>query len=296
MVLLRAVALFGIIINFAAIIANAFGIRWLIGTRKPYSNQIKIIVNISLVDICISAMTLLTRIVLFAAPGTFYVKVYTYVNLVRLCVYLTWFFMFYLLMLDRFLGCCFPLWYRVNASPNWIKFSLGFCWSIALVSAPITCLISPDKMKSIMGTYVMASLLIMFLIQFAVLYVAVFYHKRRSNARSGRQNKRVENTRFFAVTTVMLVAFLALEAIPSLALSVMQIAGVEYAKLFTHWFQPLWDLNLFVDPIIYIFMRPNAGRALRNCLGAFCVCLNRESSAATSANNQNRVGQLETGM
>ena len=288
--------LFTAVINIATIIANALGIRWLALGRRPYANQIKIVANISFVDICISVLNFCTSIAYFAATTALFDKFYNNVNIVRTSLYLTWFFMFYLMMLDRFLGCCFPLWYRAYNSPKWIRNGIGICWLLTIVSAPTMLLIAPSEIVLTKSVYLFLPLSTIYLVQFAVLYCAVFFIKRRSTARTGRQVNRADNRRFFAVTTAMLVAFLVLEAIPSFAIYVMILLGFSNLELYLSYFRPLWDLNLLVDPIIYIFMRPNAGRELFSWFGAFFRCFRRDASARGDSRNQNRVAQLETGI
>ena len=284
------------VINIGAIIANALGIRWLVLSGRSYPNQIKIIGNISFQDICISALNLCTSLTYFAVTTTFFDKINRIAILLRISLYLSWFFTFYLLMLDRFLGCCFPLWYRANDSPKWIRNGIGICWLLTIVSAPTMLLIAPSEIVLAKSTYLFLPLSIIYLVLFSVLYCTVFFLKRRSTARTGRQVNRTESRRFFAVTTAMLVAFLVLEAIPSFASYVMRLLGFRNLKLYRSYFRILWDLNLLVDPIIYIFMRPNAGRELFSWFGAFFRCFRRDASARVDSSHQSRVAQLETGI
>ena len=79
-----------------------------------------------------------------------------------------------------------------------------------------------------------------------------------------RQNAaHSDNKRFFAVISAMLVAFLVLEASPTVLVSILSIAGERKASYeLRPPFLILWNLNLLADPLIYIFMQPNMRRKL----------------------------------
>ena len=286
-------SLFSGIINVLSIIANAFGIRWLVRFRKPYSNQIKIIGNISLADIFISVISLSMTITDFATSQKF-VDLYLHLYLVRSSIYIAWFLMFYLLMFDRFLGSCFPLWYRGNAPPNWARNSLCVCWTV-FVFALVLCLTAPQQLGSVIRRYVWLVLDILFIILFAVLYSAIYCVKRRSNARTGRGVRSMNNKRFFGVTSAMLVAFMLLEALPSSLTSVLFMNGFTEAILYERYFEITWSLNILADPLIYIFMQPKARRDVCGPLLAFCFSGNKDTPTnKISSPGQNRIAHLET--
>ena len=254
------------IINVLAIIANAFGIRWLYKSGKLRTNQMKIIGNISCADILISTLSVSMIALHFTGTHSFYTDMNLYLWLVKSSLYIAWFFMFYLLMLERFLGCCFPLWYLGNASPNWTRNSLCMCWCVFTILSPTLCVIEPLKMRHFINSFLWIILDVAFIGLFVVLYSAIFFAKRRSTARAGRTIAGDRNKRFFGVTSAMLIAFLLLETVPTSITSMSFIKGRKNAETYTLYFEVVWSLNLLADPLIYIFMRPNA------CRG-FCVCI-----------------------
>lgn len=281
--MLRAFEVCNVCINLLAIIANAFGICWIIKFRKPYSNQIKIIGSISFSDIILSTLSL-TMTLLPSKLGYIHLHVY----LIRASLYVSWFLMFFLLMIDRFCCCCFPFWYKRYVSPNCSRNCLCGCWAISISLAPIVCNIQPFDMQNIFNRFAWIIFDCIFLCLFLCLYGAIFVFKHRSGTRTGRKTRFSETLHFLRVTSTMLTVFVLFEIIPSLTSSIMHLADFKQARTISRYFELLWATNLLADPIIYIFTQPNAIRDLSISVRSICGRFNRDTTANIVSPNKSR--------
>lgn len=282
------------IIIITAIIANTFGLCWIIKFRKLCSNQTKIIFSISLADVIISSFTLSMIVHGLTASSGFYDSLNLYLWLTRSALYISWFLMFYLLMLDRFLGSCFPFWYKSNSSPDFIRNSLVALWLTPCLLAPILCAITPKHQRDVFNKFVWMVFDVAFLSLFTVLYTAIFFIKRQSNARAGRRTQAVKSTRFFRVTSAMLIAFLLLETFPSAGTSILYLMDAERADSYSLYCELIWSLNMLADPIIYIFMQPNALKDLRAFFGGYCRVNQGVATKASPSIFDNRRRKVES--
>ena len=244
------------VISLFAIILNIIGINILVKSKRPYSNQIKIMLNISLLDILISAFSI-GKIILeliSMQQGDLYSSFW----IMSAVLFFIWYMTFYLMMFDRFLSCRFPFWYRTYAAVRYIKIILIVYWASLLLLIPILYQIDFEKTKHEINTFAWLTFDAIFICGFIVLYSMIYCLKRQSNMRSRRNVAHSDNKRFFRVISAMLVTFLILEASPTVLLSILNMLG-EYKALSSlfPFFNITWRLNLLADPLIYIFMQPD---------------------------------------
>ena len=261
-----------IIVGVLALIvlsASCVGIYLLTKFNQPYSNQVKIVMSISLIEILISISTILIVIIPFSSSHNSLMKLLR-LEIIRVVFYFFWYIMFYILMIDRLLGSCFPFWYRTDASKKLIKRTLIICWLGMIIILISLCLwnIEPTIFH---GNVVWLILDSLFILSFFVLYSSIFYIKYRSKERSGRTVNRDGNKRFLKITSVILTVFLLLEAAPTAVTTIAYAtAKAKPPQDYRLYSRILWHLNLLADPVIYIFMHPYVSVKLARYFSAFC--------------------------
>lgn len=268
-------------ISILTILANSFGLYLLSRLERPFSNQVKIIMSISFLEILIpSNETVSLSLAIFVAKQ--HIEEEHIYWKIRTSLYLVWYMQFYILMIDRLLGCSFPFWYRGEASSKWMKNGLICCWTSLLVIALIFFLEGDKSWKKYVFDYAWVTLDILFIIIFVALYGTLFFMKRRSNRQVRRQNVRAENKRFMTIISLILFVFLILEAIPTITMTALRNLGRHsLAKKISPFFEVVWRLNLLADPLIYIFMQPKLFR--KHC---FVFMRNRSTVNADGRENE----------
>ena len=261
------------VICILALILNIIGLYILVNLKRPFSNQVKIIMSISLLDIII--LFLATTMKVLQLVEIKEQLLHQYLWLFMSAFYFVWYMAFDLMMLDRCFSCCFPFWYRTYAASRWVSISLVLFWSSPLITIPVIALSNIKKTMDFSYTYAWMAFDVIFICGFIVLYGIIFEVKRRSNVQTRRNAAQPENKRFIKVVSAMLITFLILEAIPTTFVSFLNIESKHEAAngLFTYM-TLIWRLNLLADPLIYIFMQPNIIARLRtlwlcckNCTG-----------------------------
>ena len=261
------------ILNIFTILLNTFGIYILHASTIGGSNQIKIIMGLSLSDIAMSITSICISVLSLIGHSLPDSQIALYVFLPRAGTVHAWYSMNFLLTLDRLFGSNFPFKYRIYATKRRLKITMAICWIISLAVAPIFYLPMFDlkKIYLVCNRYLWISYDAVFMALFIVTYTSILYRKIRRNVHLRRATIPSENQRFFLVTTSLMVAFIFLEVVPSIASSVLvsmdgklsltQIAITEFA----------YQLNTLSDPIIYIFLQPvvrqTAATKIRTVLG-----------------------------
>lgn len=279
------------VIGILALIFNLLGIYLLKASRLDNSFQIKIITNLSICDILILTVSMLDMVLKFNGHALLTSKVAQVVWSFRESVYYTWIMMFYLLTIDRFLGCNFPLRYRASMSPKKCTIVLGFSWGIAITLWPTFSILDTIQIQIISYAYLWLIYDGIFLCLFFVTYATVFYRKKKSNQNLGRQYTGLGNQRFFAVTSTMLVAFMLFETIPKIGSACLTMVSLEVGNVLKHIFMLCWGINLLVDPFIYILLLPSVRHTAADKLRSVCNIFrrNRISALARNDTTQNSV-------
>ena len=266
------VAIIVFVIAFAVTCASCFGMYLLSKLKRPYSNQIKTIMSISLTEMLVSVLTMQEQVCIILKIDDSWVG---HMQLVTLALYCCWYLMFYLMMVDRLIGSCFPLWYRSEASSKFITRTLLIGWSMTIMAFPVMCLLieHTDKVRRLFYEFLWLILDSLFILLFLILYSSIFYIKYRSRKQFGRAANRDESKRFLKVTSLMLLSFILLEAGPTATTSIAYAThNSKRPDDFKFYGKILWQLNLLVDQIIYIFMHPYISSKLAKC---FLVCVRR---------------------
>ena len=240
-----------------AFIFNIIGFYLLKSSRLGNSIQIKIIMNLSCCDIFISTTTIIVMALHFNGQPLLTSRAAQVVWAHRTAVYHTWFGMFYLLTIDRFLGCNFPFRYRALTSPKKCKIILVVSWVIPIILAPIFIVLDTMEVRVYFNKYLWVVYDVTFLLLFLITYSSVFYRKQKSTQKIRLRNtKGPGNQKFFALTAAMLTAFLFLETIPVIVSACITMVSIETRDVFQHVFELCWNSNLLLDPFIYIYLMP----------------------------------------
>ena len=259
-------------IAFIVTCASCFGMYLLSKFTRPYSNQIKIIMSISLTEMSLSVLTMQDQVCIILKIDDSWVA---HMQLVTLALYCCWYLMFYLMMVDRLIGSCFPFWYRGEASSKLITRTLLIGWSMTIIAVPVMWLLIRHikQFRRLFHEFLWLTLDSLFIILFFILYSSIFYIKYRSRKQFGRAANREESKRFLKVTSLMLLSFVLLEAGPTATTSIAYATtNSKRPDDFKLYGKILWQLNLLVDQIIYIFMHPYISSKLARC---FLVCVRR---------------------
>lgn len=245
------------VVSAFALVLNAFGIYLLKASPIGCSNQVKLIMNVSVCDVIISSASLS----LMALDLCGYHLPESGISLViwasRTAIYHVWYSMFYLLTFDRFLGCNFPFKYRAMTVGTTCKIILLIAWMIPLILIPLFCFLDTKTIRVFYNKKMWISLDATFLCLFAITYSSVFYRKKRRNSQFTNKIAGSDNQHFFVVTTAILVAFLFLETIPSVISAILITVDQKRRDMLSHYFELVWNCNLLADPLIYVFLQRN---------------------------------------
>ena len=209
------------IIFILALILSIIGLYVLVNLKRPFPNQIKIILSISLLDIVISFLGTATTI--FQLIDIRNEHPIQYLLRIKIAFYIPWYLSFYLMMLDRCLSCCFPFWYRTYASSRWANITLLLSWSSLLITIPILSLTDIMQIKIVADSYIWLVLDAIYICGFIVLYGIIFHVKKRSSMITRRNAAQSENKRFIKVVSAMLITFLAFEVVPTAIMTILNI-------------------------------------------------------------------------
>ena len=164
------------IISIFAIVFNIIGIYMLVKCKRPYSNQIKIVLNISILDILISAFSV--GEIILELMKMQQSNLYSLRWPITAVLFIIWYMTFYLMMFDKFLSCCLPFWYRTYASVRCINIILIVYWASFLLLLPIALLIDYEQVTVTLDTYSWLAFDTIFICGFIVLYSMIYGLKR----------------------------------------------------------------------------------------------------------------------
>lgn len=273
-----------VVIAIMAIVANITGIYFLLkrrreGSRIILSNQAKIIIGISFCNTLLAGLDLCEIISRLVNPEETDKEVDIYALLIFFSLYVTWYALLYLLMLDRLIGLCFPFWYRLHVTPRWIDIGIGFCWFTTFIIVPALWLSRSREMFNNLRKFGWLVLDLGFVVLFIVLYTSVFRIKHKSSKQIGRSIRQVHNKHFIVIVARMLFKFLILQTVPTIIVFIMFYTCSKEVIISSElYFRILWNLNIFSDPLIYIFSYPDVSRRLTFALNKFC-CRNEEDAS-----------------
>lgn len=243
------------LVAVAAISFNVFGILVLRLSKIGRSNQVSVIISLSVADILNSLGFIAQISVEYAGHATLESSTGLVVWMVRAVLYHPWYTMYYLLTVDRYLACNFPFKYRSISGKNTMRNILIAIWIVTLIPAPIYCFLDMAKIRVFYDVYVWTVLDSIFTLVFVVAYGTIYYRKKRSNLQFRHKDTNDDNQRFFVVTTVILIGFVFFAIIPDFAMSLLHRFAEEKSIVAHPGFELWWNVNMLIDPLIYVFLQ-----------------------------------------
>ena len=280
-----------VLISCAAILANIVGIFLLRKIRSPESNQVFLLLHLSSADIIITVSILIVRLGDYIALG----QLENIISALRVAIYITWYLIMYAITLDRFFGINFPLRYRQQQG---IRLAVKLVWVFGGLSGIVDYVIQYIYPETTYALYLWNTLDVAYIVIMAITYASIFFKMYRSN--NNQENPAQRNTtsnqhQFFKVITMILMAFVFLELIPS---TVYTVAGHVYSdavECITYAVvRPLFLLNLLADPLIYVFFQPRVKQLLYQMIQPLLCVRKHRVYSFTNTSLRHQTEQIET--
>ena len=234
---------------------NTFGVYLLTTVDEGHTTQIRIITSLSIADI-INSIGFAVRIA--AEEHIHDSRDASYIIWAqRTGIYHAWYAMHYLLTIDRFFGCNFPLRYNAVITRIKVRNILLILWFTGISLGCLYCLLNTRQIKLFYLDYVWTPLDVGLLIVFIVTYSSIFYRKMRRKQKFGSQDGRSGNKQFFMVSTTILTTFIIFEFASTIVYKKMDPEN----KLTNAIATLLWNINILADPLIYTFLQPKFRKA-----------------------------------
>ena len=246
-----------VIIDFIAVLLNAFGFCILMTTDFRQSNPMIFIKNLSIVNLILALAWLF--IDTFGLLGIFTAFTLTLFRILRGTA-ATWFFLMFSLTLDRFFGINFPIQYKVTLKRKHYRLLATVLWITGII---IAIILQFQPHLSVIYDITFLALDGIFLILFTVTYSTAYYRLKIRRPMKNQSNGDRDNSKIVRMITIMLLAFLLFEVIPQ-----MVIVDLENKEISLNF---LYRCNVIFHPIIYVLMNPKA----RNTLSNFCTSTKR---------------------
>ncbi|XP_065064163.1 melanocyte-stimulating hormone receptor-like [Rhopilema esculentum] len=247
-----------------SIILNTTGLYILSKTDYRSSNQILLIKNISLCDIIVSIAWLIWDILalyLYPNDGTMETRLWCLV----VTTYFIWLSFLFLLTIDRFIGANFPFKYKIIASKKNIFRTVASIWMVGSTSSIICVLFFSDVFKShiFLVWLILDSL---FIILFIMTYSSICFRVVGGKIQHTKSGQMSNNQKLYRMVFCMLMSFVLFEVVPDAAL--IAVFHLQTSNL-NDWLVNVslcYRFNLLVDPLIYVFLQPQARRTLFSIL------------------------------
>ena len=265
-----------VLVSAAAMIANTYGIILLRKFRsRQQNNQVFLLLSISVADLALAACWLYDSILCMNGIPLLS-RLRLTMRAIRIGTYLTWFAIMYIFVVDRFLGINFPLQHQQLKTHQRMRLAVTVAWVFGGLNGITYCLIDMSKVRIIFDAYIWITLDVIYLILITITYASIFFAAYRTKTtqnnaipRDTTSNKR----QFFKIITIILLAFILLETIPTIFYSVLAFVaphGIGY-QILSDTVQPLYAANLLADPLIYIFLQPRVKTLLYQMIRNLCT-------------------------
>ena len=254
-------------ILFLVIFFNACGVFCLMTLNKDgICNQVMILISHSTCNILLAIFWIGDMLFahMNAVKTIWYYRWWPFLA----SIYLVWYLMIFLLTVDRFIGCNFPIRHKIFIRKRFILAAIGVCWSIGLTLAVIGSFVGSESLRPTVRKYGWPTLDILFLFLFVLTYGSIFFviARRRFNVQTSRTSHQ---SQFILTVTALLTSFLMLEAIPSLVNAFLKRPHVTFEKILL----TLYKVNLLCDPLIYIFLQRKVRNIAKTKLHSFSTVI-----------------------
>ena len=215
------------------------------------TNQMIIIMNLSIVDILLALIWFSNAILSIADPSLANNDRTDGISWrVRAGVYLTWYATIFLITFDRFLGCNFPIKHKVFIRTKVIYMCLATSWTITMLFVVITCLINTESLQHHFDLYIWVTIDSCFVILFIATYASIFLYLKRKRGAGSTTNNDVD--KFMYTVAALTMAFFCFEIVPTLLKPFHMKGSATYEEVRSI----LYTMNLLFDPVLYVFLQP----------------------------------------
>eukprot|EP00112_Aurelia_sp_Birch-Aquarium-sp1_P017636 Seg4107.2 transcript_id=Seg4107.2/GoldUCD/mRNA.D3Y31 product="hypothetical protein" protein_id=Seg4107.2/GoldUCD/D3Y31 len=241
-------------VSALAVIFNAIGLYTLSQINFRNSNQIIIIKSLSITDIIIAIGWISGDVLNIYGHKSGSIPWNINWSL-RAGVYLTWYAMIYMLTMDRFLGCNFPLQHRVWVRMRNIKIAVITMWMIGVISGISMCLLEDNQLYTTFNKLVWLLLDGTFLTLFLITYSTIYYNVSKTGV---QRNIQTDQNKFFRMITAILLCFVIFEIVPLTTNFIFFMATNWGTTTLRSIIVICYNVNMVADPLIYIFLQPQA--------------------------------------
>ena len=252
-----------------ALMFNSCGIMLL---RKLTGSEIVqsiIIINLSLAEILI-ALGWVAELMATHFGLSYGDRAMLVIWALRAGVYCFWFFDMYILAIDRFLGCNFPLKHLIFANSRNVKLLITIVWFICLLNSIILIFLDTRKCHEVYNKWVWILLDGVVVVIYAVTYASIFFStlksqtptRPRAESINSQQSANKSKSQFIKVVGLIVLTFLIFEVCPTTIDVILTHKNKSVPSLLANFYKSFYQLALLFDPLIYIFLQSRVRRLL----------------------------------
>ena len=254
---LRVLTIVAITILLVSIFLHICGIYVLSKISEKRTNQHVILINLSIVEIILSAFHIVyLTLSLYEYDNTY--RIQQVIGALVKASYNMYYLTMILLTIDRFLASKLSFRYAIMLSNRKVLKILICLWSICITALVPLLLINYEKIRyaysrAVYPTFDFAFLVSAFVTYGYILKIAIL-NKFPSNAANKTQRK-TKKKKFFTMTGLIILSFTLFVIIPDLLYLFLYFVGNQRSNLLLRVLLVLWNVNFLLDPIIYIFLQ-----------------------------------------
>lgn len=254
----------------SSLVFNACGILLLNSLRASGIAQTVIIINLSVSEMLI-ATGWIAELIAVSIGLTFEDRTMLVIWAIRAGVYCFWFADMYVLSIDRFLGCLFPLRHRALVNRKSVYRLITSLWIFCSLKSVMLLIFDTKYLHLIYNVYVWLTLDCMAVSIFSITYCSIFFYnlKRmrmrriRTHSLESNQTQAGSTSLFAKVVGLIAASFMIFEVAPSAIERALFLKEIEITRLLEGWVSLCYQFILLVDPLIYIFLQRRHRRLLR---------------------------------
>ena len=262
-------AIFSFPVLLFAIVFNACGIFLLKSLPGSDVTQTIIIINLSISEILI-AVGWIGELVADIVGLTLEDRALLIVWAIRAGVYCFWFFVMYILSLDRFMSCVLALKHRAMVTKKRLRHLMTSLWTLCALSCLFLLVFDTSACHNIYNKFVWISLDAIAVLIYSLTYISIFAYnlkrermKRvRTHSLESQENPSRINLHFFKIVGLIIISFIIFEVVPSVTEMSFFWNGSAVPEALEGFIALFYQLILLIDPLIYIFMQSKVRRLL----------------------------------
>ncbi|XP_065052440.1 uncharacterized protein LOC135681764 [Rhopilema esculentum] len=255
-----------------SIVLNTYGIRLFCKRGGRMKTQGILLVNLSLTEITGAVLWLLRDTVLLISQNAAALHAFGILMICLINVRIIWYIAMFSILFDRFVACNFPLKHMILMEKSRTKKVLVVLWIIFLTSSVVFSILDIKYFKIVFTRELFMAFAGLFVVFFFITYASILHRLARGRPNGSR--RRVENSQFIRVTSMILLTFVLFEIVPSV------IGYINKGPLPSSDF--LHATALLTDPIIYILFQRDLRAAVAK---TFRLSLKKNDRANANINS-----------